>query len=269
MQRHKRALSMLLALVMTAGLLGAASPEAFAAGESVPYAEEQGLEFVTDTAFQIPVFYYLKTGKDGEYIPNTEDCMVGPLRDADYRITELSLSEPDANGMVELTLSYTIDGIAGLIYTRQSDYYIGGRSTGFTFFDYYSGYTLTEIANSENDRDSTETLLRCNGEEINVTWDDVGDVKMKQSPWSFNKYDQPVCEWYYYGAITHHIKFPAEYDGLCLMINKNGITEYSESWENEEEKVSESAPLHEWMDEGETKDDYYFLRVSELLAQQK
>ncbi len=265
MQRLKRALSMLLALVMTAGLLGAASPEAFAAGESVPYAEEQGLAFVTDTSFQIPVFFYLT--KDGKYVPNTESGLIEPLRDADYTITELSLSEPDGEGMVELTLSYTTDGIAGLIYTRQSNFHINGRSTGFSCFDYYSGYTLTESYISSGD--SYVTALHSNGEEINVTWNDVGDVKMKLSPWAFNKYDQPVCEWYYYGAFTYHIKFPAEYDGLCLMLRKNGITEYSESWENEDGKVHESEPLHEWMDEGETKDDYYFLRVSDLLAQQK
>lgn len=268
MHRGRRALSMLLALVMAAGLLGAASPTAFAAGESVPYAEEQGLTFVTDREFQIPVFYYLT--KDGEYLPNTEDCKVEPIRDGGYRITELSLSEPDADGMVELTLSYTTDAIASTINNLMlTNLYTFVRIEAFTFFDYYSGYTLTETVNPKNDRDSTETVLRCNGEEINVTRNGVRDLNLKQSSWSFDKYDKPVSEWYLNAFFTYRIKFPAEYDGLCLMINKNGITEYSDSWEDEEEKVNESEPLHEWMDEGETKDDYYFLRVSELLAQQK
>jgi len=256
---------MLLALVMAAGLLGAASPTAFAAGESVPYAEEQGLEFVTDREFQIPVFFYQT--KDGEYLPNTKDRLIEPLRDADYTITELSLSEPDANGMVELTLSYTIDASAYAIFDGSSDN-TQSRYTMFNFFDYYSGYTLLAISLSNNSsKKSTETLLSYGGEERSVTWDTLRDSKHEWNT-SYNKYDQQEAELNTKSIFTYSLRFPAEYDGLCLAIYKNGNTEYSESWE-EEEKVYESEPLHEWMDEGETKDDYYFLRVSELLAQQK
>lgn len=267
MHRWRRTLSMLLALVMTAGLLGAASPEAFAAGESVPYAEERGLTFVNDREFQIPVFFYLT--KDGEYVPNTEDCLIEPIREADYAITELSLFEPDANGMVELKISYTVDAIACYMNDGAADNN-GVSFKTFNFFDYYSGNTLTEIAYSGNSgKNSTETMLTCNGEEMNITRDTIWDIQFEWSPGSYSKYGQWQYEGNMKAAITALIRFPAEYDGLCLVIYKNGRTEYSESMGSDKEKVSESKPLHEWMGDEKTKDDYYFLRVSELLAQQK
>lgn len=266
MHRGRRVLSVLLALVMAAGLLGAASPTAFAAGESVPYAEDRGLSFVTDTEFQIPMFFYQT--KDGEYLPNTESCIIEPIRDADYTITELSLSEPDANGMVELTLSYTIDGIACHMNDGAADKF-GGRYKSFSFFDYYSGYTFTGTKYFSNSgKDSVETVLTYNGEEMSVTRDTAWDTELEWSPWSYNKYSQWQNELNMKAIFIVSFKFPAEYDGLCLMINKNGITEYSEAWEDEEEKANASMPLHEWMGDKTTKDDYYFLRVSELLAQQ-
>lgn len=266
MHRWKRALLLLLALAMAAGLLGTASPEAFAAGESVPYAEEQGLEFVTDTAFQIPLFFYHK--KDGEYLPNTEDCKIEPIRDGDYTITELGLSEPDGDGMVELKIGCTVDAIACNMNDGSADS-AHTHFTSFTFFDYYSGYTLADKRRSNSGQDSIETVLHCNGEEISVTRDTTWDVKNEWSPWSHNKYGQWQSEWNIKASITYVIRFPAEYDGLCLSINKNGTTEYSESWEEDADEVEESKLLHEKMGKGMTKDDYYFLRVGELLAQQK
>ena len=265
MHRRRRSLSRLLSFVLALCVLSPLGGAALAAGESVPYAEEHGLSFITETELTSPAFFCLT--KDGEYLPNSAVASIEPLEDARYTISGLSLSDPDENGLVELRFTVTID--AASLYTWDST--VSSRficSSGFSFFDYYSGYTVPESKQSGNSGSrSYSAEFACNGEKIPV---------IKTASWtsgnealpSYNKYRQWQIEDHWYCVFDYAFTFPAAYDGLCLALPKSSVTEYSKSEESEEEEVSESEPWLDSLADGRTQDDYYLLRVSDLLAQQ-
>lgn len=262
MHRRRRSLSRLLSFVLALCVLSPLGGAALAAGWSVPYAEEHGLIFINETELTAPAFFCLT--KDGEYLPNSAVASIEPLDDACYTISGLSCSDPDENGLVELRFTVTID--ADSLYTWDST--VNGRfmrHSGFSFFDYYSGYTVPGSGhNGFSGSCSYSAAFACNGEKIPVietlTW--TGGT---ESLSSYNKYHQWQTEEHWQFIVDYAFTFPAAYDGLCLALPKSGVTEYSE---NEEEEVHESEPWLDSLADGRTQDDYYLLRVSDLLAQQ-
>lgn len=265
MHRLRRSLSRLLSFVLALCVLSPLGGAALAAEDPTPYAEEHGFTFVNETSLTAPVFFYLE--KDGEYLPNSSVASIEPLGDARFTISDLSLSAPDENGLVELRLTVTMD--AASLFTSDSgigSFYI--RYSTFSFFDYYSGYTVPngeQYGKSSSRSYSAE--FACNGETIPVietkSW--TGGYESGLSSWSKYRQLQKEADWYLVSEYT--FTFPAAYDGLCLALSKAGITEYSEDWASEEEKVHESEPFLDSLADGRTQDDYYLLRVSDLLQQ--
>lgn len=266
MHRLRRSLSLLLSFVLALCALSPLGGAALAADAPVPYAEEQGFDFIRETSLTAPVFFYLT--KDGEYLPNSSDCKIEPLEDARYTISALSLSDPDENGMVELRFTVALDAVSFLTWNADANPH-SIHLFGFSFFDYYSGYTVPSSNSSGySGSRSCAAEFTYNGETTSVseTWSWAFDFEWGLSSW--NKYRQHQQEGYWHFVCDYAFTFPAAYDGLCLALSKSGSTEYSESWASEEETLSESQPFLDSLGDGRTQSDYYLLRVSDLLAQQ-
>lgn len=262
MHRLRRSLSLLLSFAFVLCVLSPLGGAALAADGPIPYAKEHGFDFVNELSLTAPAFFYLK--EDGEYLPNSSAASIEPLGDARFTISNFSLSEPDENGLVELRFTVTMDAVSLLNGTGSC--FI--RFCVFSVFDYYSGYTVPQGGTHGNSGSrSYSAEFAYNGEEIPVT-EELSWTFDFESFSSWNKYRQWQSEGDWYAIFDYTVTFPAAYDGLCLALRKSGVTEYSEDWASEEEKLSESEPFLNSLDDGRTQDDYYLLRVSELLARQ-
>lgn len=137
--------------------------------------------------------------------------------------------------------------------------------SGFSFFDYYSGYT---VSYEQKDNVTSYTASFSNdGQNISVNGEHSSSFNWSYVLGSWNKYNQWEKEHIISLAVKYTLKFPADYDGLCISLYKYGISEYNEDWENDNDEIYESKPFLDWLDDDETASDYYMLRVSDLLAQ--
>ncbi len=260
MRKYKGPLALLLTLIILLGGFMLGSPEA--AAEDLPYAEEMGLEFTEDTVLYAPFFSYIE--KNGEYVPTVEGLSFTSMGDMEYSIYSVSLSEPDEEGMVTLDIlvtascSFLLENVNGY----ENDPQLGGtmRSEIFDFFDYYSGYKIPfgVLGNSDSTEGSVE--FQVGGESVPVSGTKSREDSSRWRFGSWSKYDTWQNELLWEYSYKYSFRYPADYDGLCLALYKPGITEYKEL---DTEEVPESEPL---LEEDETAEDYYCLRVTELLA---
>lgn len=261
MRTCKRPLALLLTLVMLLGGFMLGSPEA-AAEEAVPYAEEMGLEFTEDTVLSAPFLSYLR--KNGEYVPSVEGLSFTSMGDMEYRIDSVSLSEPDGEGLVTLDIlvTATCSSLWENVTGSENDPQLGSAMMyyDFSFFDYYSGYTIPfkEFVGDDSAESSVE--FQVGGESVPVSGTKFRESSSRWRFGSLSKYDTWQNELLWEYSFKYSISYPAGYDGLCLALYKPGSTEYKEP---DTEEVPESEPL---LEEDETAEDYYCLRVTDLLA---
>lgn len=261
MRKRKRPLALLLTLIILLGGFMLGSPEA-AAEEAVPYAEEMGLEFTEDTVLYAPFFSYIE--KNGEYVPTVEGLSFTSMGDMEYSIYSVSLSEPDEEGMVTLDILVTASGSSLLEMVRgyendpQLNYHSWGNS--FSFFDYYSGYTIPARDMEGDDSAESSVEFQVEGKIVPVSRVSSTETSYRWRFGSWSKYDTWQDELLWELSFNYSFKYPADYDGLCLALYKPGNTEYGEA---DTEEVPESEPL---LVEDRTAEDYYCLRVTDLLA---
>lgn len=253
--RPRASLALMLCILLSLNVT------AFADGGDVPYAEENGFEFTTETEFDIPGFFYLK--RDDKYLPNTDECKIEAYDGAVYTIGDFSLSEPDEDGLVELTFTLEMQASAFSAGTTDNErlyiYYLLPD-----FFDYYSGYT---VSREDKDNGAVYTASFSNGRQnISVNGERLSSFDWSYGLGSWNKYNQWEQEHIISLSIKYDLKFPADYDGLCIYLSKLGLSEYDEEWETDT-PVNESELFLDGLDDGRTANDYYMLRVSDLLAQ--
>ena len=262
MRTCKRPLALLLTLVMLLGGFMLGSPEA-AAEEAVPYAEEMGLEFTEDTVLSAPFFSYLR--KNGEYVPTVEGLSFTSMGDMEYRIDSVSLSEPDGEGLVTLDILVTASGSSLLEMVRgyendpQLNYHSWGNS--FSFFDYYSGYTIPARDMEGDDSAESSVEFQVEGKIVPVSLVSSTETSYRWRFGSWSKYDTWQDELLWEFSFKYSFSYPAGYDGLCLAMYKPGWTEYKEF---DAEEIPESKPL--LGEDGAGAENYYCLRVTELLA---
>ena len=260
MRKLKKPLSLLLALVLVLGGAVLGSPEA--AAEDLPYAEEMGLEFTEDTVLYAPFFSYIE--KNGEYVPTVESLSFTSMGDMEYSIYSVSLSEPDEEGMVTLDILVTASGSSLLEMVRgyendpQLNYHSWGNS--FSFFDYYSGYTIPARDMEGDDSAESSVEFQVEGKIVPVSMAKSSEASSRWRFGSWSKYDTWQNELFFEISLNYSFRYPADYDGLCLALYKPGKTEYKEL---DTEEVPESEPL---LVEDRTAEDYYCLRVTDLLA---
>ena len=260
MRKWKKPLSLLLALVLVLGGTVLGSPEA--AAEDLPYAEEMGLEFTEDTVLYAPFFSYLKI--NGEYVPTVEGLSFTSMGDMEYSIDSVSLSEPDDEGLVTLDILVTASGsslwenVRG--YENDPQLSCSMMYTDFSFFDYYSGYTIPARDMEGDDSAESSVEFQAEGKIVPVSMAKSSEGSSRWRFGSWSKYDTLQDELLWELSFNYSFKYPADYDGLCLALYKPEATEYEEL---DTEEIPESEPL---LVEDRTAEDYYCLRVTDLLA---
>jgi hypothetical protein len=206
--------------------------------------------------------------------PNGEPISIDGLSitdvvDASYTIGDISISEADANGIVQMTIPYRIDFTTTL--TMDMSKFVGQFNWGWqcqsiSLFNYYTGIVIPSKTLTTNTGKPTNIFENA----IDITYKDVTSpvscmVSVTQNinqlgwvPMGGNTSEQQmvvsmdaVCTIY----------MPKEYDGLCLSLCLPGWTEYKKP----KEEFSEIATLLEKMEDGKDISDYALIRVSDLM----
>lgn len=233
------------------------------------YSEANGLSFTKEKSYTTPTYVYFRDPSSGE------PTLIGGLSitdvvDSTYTIGDISVSEPDADGMIQMTLPYHFDFTATI---TQEDIYAEVEGDGrfypacqyklFSLFDYYTGTVYPAKHLSDDNPDMTNsfeitykdvtypvsyTLSQTTSDSLS-DWDiDMGNGTAEcQDAWSID--------------VIYTISMPKDYDGLCLSLYLPGKTEYKEP----QKELSETTTLLEDLDEGETINDYALIRVSDLM----
>jgi hypothetical protein len=224
------------------------------AAQEVAFAEANGLQFSDLSSLEIPGFLYFED-ENGNY---TEDGLEGvSLIQPTFRYTfgDITVSEPDEDGNVVYTISYTKEG--ELAYEGEGNFNMGFISTGLSIMDYYTGTVFAE-RDLQND-DSYDIYT-------DVVWDDVtySVGYTKSISWDSGGWQQDesgINRNLLSGYTICTITAPADYDGLVLCIDNRGNTEY------EEQDVDNVSEAHIFgTEEDESFDDCTFIRVSDYVT---
>ena len=239
------------------------SPEPSETPEAaIPYAEANGLSFSTEKGYTIPAFTYLTDLREPTTINGVS---ISGAVDASYTIGDISVSEADADGMVQMIIPFHVEFTTTVTdnFTYEGDYGYNWSCINAGVFDYYTGIviptdgTLHEGSTLENAIDITyQDVTYPIGYTRSLTsnddfsdWVDVGG----------NIYELQITVSV---DITYTIHMPEEYDGLCLALYLPGKTELPE----DKEDSSEITYLLEVLEEEEEDiSDYVLMRVSDLM----
>lgn len=232
----------------------------------IPYAEANGLVFTSEQSYTAPVFtYFIENGKP----TSIGGLSITDVADASYTIGDISASDVESNGMVQMTIPYHFDFAATITQDLSQEvegdgtFNTGCQYTLFSLFDYYTGTVFpsknlhgsnTDVTNAidithKDVTYSVSYMLNQTASDSYSDWDvDWGnDTAECQNIWSMD--------------VTYTITMPKEYDGLCLYLYLPGTTEYKEP----REELSEVTTLLEDLEEGEDISDYALIRVSDLM----
>ena len=199
----------------------------------VPYAEEQGFDFVDPytSDFYFPCFleamYYNDEGVLSEPVePELTECSA---TDCEYRFRPFTKTAADENGNVRIIIPYDVNCMQTCVDKGVEKNYrpmLNWRM--FRLYDYYTGQQIVFSGNYDRtyEMDPVYTEIEWMGETIRI-----GMASYEE--WNGGNYEQtgktgegfPIfqaeADWTMYYCVT----VPADYDGLMLVGYKEGDTE--------------------------------------------
>ncbi|MBQ8945767.1 MAG: Ig-like domain-containing protein [Lachnospiraceae bacterium] len=248
-------------------------------GVIVTYLEEAGCDYVQDaSALTAPCFVY-QLDKDGYRIyDGTLEIEQGM---ATYSLTQCRASDPDANGMVDYEIVYTITvptkfGI--LADSREAKYawYYNWMAENMLLCDDYTGLIFGVKDLYGSDELIYDSTVEWNGAEYHISgtfeeeWVNNEEWAITYSPLTLTTWaEAPVI-----GTVSLHITVPKEYQGLVLALDKKGITDYTDPVVDTEEEVEdydsskayEDSYFFDPQEDGTVRspDDFYIVKLSDF-----
>lgn len=248
-------------------------------GEKLNYAEAEGISFGEIKSLDLP--YGVLTGvrdTDGNinFWENTSDFCVFADGLATVSAPEIVSAASEKEGYVNVTISYDITfspllmdniGKEGYeVFWSAPCYKIGDLYTGQTLNEMWSEEEWSEKAAEEIPVDVTYgdkvySLTMTRSLEWNNTWGEwfSGEVPETGAHSDYMIYGDVV------GHIVEKISMPVDYDGLVLAIaidldgtGEDGVRNIYAKDDNETEQPY-------LISDGESSEDYYFIRVSDYL----
>ncbi len=235
-----------------------------------PYAEANGIEFAEELSFSAPAVAYFIGGNGEENVDLSTQGLSISCSDASYDFGEITRSEPDENGLVEVKVPYTVV-LANTIKQDASLQYSGDIRSGNKWktikaFDYYTGNTLPEIDSDKGEVTENEVSFSYGEDIYSINYSMNSASTSQWASWQNVNGDIYELSGISTCTYTYTFQMPSDYDGLCLYLYLPGLTSYGESedagWSSEPEALLSS------FREGESREDYVFIRVSDLMAAQ-
>lgn len=228
------------------------------ASEIIPWAEENEI-IIADhlEEFEIPLMHAVTL--NGEVIDEIGWFEQSGL----YSAPEIYRSEPDEDGQVEYTIIYTVDDKMSVVipydvtettdgwYSDFTEYYLVDYCTGIVlagFGDYHQGEWNT--TNVEYDGNVIDISVKGSIEDTCIS-NESSNVDYDNWLWEIEREIVFVLT----------VKAPADYDGLVLYINLNGVTTVSDDFDELVYKHEEPHVLG--TEEREEDGNYWYALLSD------
>lgn len=261
--------------------------------EGVPYDEWKGISYTTDTGYDLRTYWVLGFGFGGTAAASDAGMVQDPehIEDARLEITDVKV-EPvggemklRSGGYVDITIETQWTG--SMRYFAQDEY--NALFASYSWADNellpFDAYTGTSLLNYSDEEDAQTTEGIGAGEafdtglvESDITWNgrtyrlfaksDKRNASNSANDYSYSGGGVVVTN---PGLVytTYTIRVPADYDGAALAIDKD-ITD--EKWDNITQYGEFLAGSDTYADilttdtgVKQSADDYYFIRVSDLI----
>ena len=210
---------------------------------------ENGISF-TEGEVSIPAYTYARN-EDG----SEDDSVEMTQKDATYSEPSIDVSEPDADGNVTYTVTYSVRGTWSGMMAAGSGFSPSVYIKNYNFVDAYTGtkFPCADMTDEENSY-YTDSVVEVDGKEYKISAGSSFESNFEEEPsWSyFDNNTRARASIAYTFDITMVAVVPAEYDGLILALNGAGATEK----EDMDTEIKEAQPL-----DGNVS-DYIFKDVS-------
>ena len=171
--------------------------------------------------------------------------------------------KPAEEGYTTYTVEYYTDlGIKNILDLTITDMtgIVAWSAPIFDICDYYSG--MAGIANLMDENGNGETVLSWQGTETKIYFSEQGDGDMGYSDWTEESDTVVSTVLMAWEERTMEITVPNDYDGILLYIGRTGIEGVGKEACDEADALSVKTQL--LLDSGDTADEYYFIRLSDV-----
>lgn len=210
---------------------------------------ENSISF-TEGEVSIPAYTYARN-EDG----SEDDSVEMTQKDATYSEPSIDVSEPDADGNVTYTVTYSVRGTWSGMMAAGSGFIPNVYIMNYNFVDAYTGteFPCADMTDEENSY-YTDSVVEVDGKKYKISAGSSFESNFEEEPsWSyFDNNTRAKATIAYTFDITMVAVVPAEYDGLILALNWAGATEK----EDMDTEIKEAQPL-----DGNVS-DYIFKDVS-------
>ncbi len=209
---------------------------------------ENSISF-TEGEVSIPAYTYARN-EDG----SEDDSVEMTQKDATYSEPGIDVSEPDADGNVTYTVTYSVRGTWSGMMAAGSGFMSSVQIKNYHFVDAYTGtvFPNADMTMEENSY-ATDSVVEVDGKEYKISTGQSFEYSEQEPSWSyFENNTKAKATMSYTSDITMVAVVPAEYDGLILALDGTGMTEK----ENMDTEIKEAQPL-----DGNVS-DYIFKDVS-------
>ena len=210
---------------------------------------ENSISF-TEGEVSIPAYTYARN-EDG----SEDDSVEMTQKDATYSEPSIDVSEPDTDGNVTYTVTYSVRGTWSGMMAAGSGFTPNVYIMNYNFVDAYTGteFPCADMTDEENSY-YTDSVVEVDGKEYKISAGSSFESNFEEEPsWSyFDNNTRAKATIAYTFDFTMVAVVPAEYDGLILALNGAGATEKDDM----DTEIKEAQPL-----DGNVS-DYIFKDVS-------
>lgn len=223
--------------------------------EATPYAEEKGLMFTTEKEFEIPFLTYF-LDEEGNYVETVEGYELRQ-KNATYTIGTISVSEADENGNVKIIIPYTLKCPYEFLRTTDEIADLRGSAKDIYLADYYTGLEFPRKGMEVSDQYGVEVSIQWAGKENIISYQLTSEFSNDR----IREIEEDVWTTDGYTYLKFVITAPADYDGLMLVLDSRGQTEYHKS-NTSEVDMTERTILEDFSG---TAEDLICIRVKDLV----
>lgn len=234
---------------------------------SIPYGEENNWEFCEDLELELPyIVVFTDENGDATELPGMSIEKISNV----HKFTNVEEIDSDIDGMKKILVDYVAEVNYDIIlndkeYDPSKNMSVAFRVSAFEVCDYYSGMSSSFELEVGDNGESTATgqwSWEWNGQVYPISYEcnTVSNIQYNGEPWEkcgdnlYATNSTAVVE----ASIV--IEAPKEYDGLVLLIPKEGVQEYNKLGnmvtEMRDAMLDEDGNLR-------TKDELYMYRISD------
>lgn len=182
---------------------------------------ENGISFA-EGEVSIPAYTYARN-EDG----SENDSVEMTQKDATYSQPSVNVSEPDADGNITYTVTYSVRGTWSGMMAAGSGFGMRVYIKNYYFVDAYTGTVFpdADMTDEENSY-ATDSVVEVDGKEYKISTGSSFESNYEEPSWSyFDNNTKAKATMKYTFDFTMVAVVPAEYDGLILALNGAGATE--------------------------------------------